>query len=212
MKRKLLSVVAAAATALTFGLPAKPASAQDFWIGQIVLGGWTFCPRTTLSASGQLLSISQNSALFSLYGTSFGGDGRTTFGIPDLRGRYATSVGTGPGLSPIRIGQIGGRETETLNILNLPSHTHTIVNTATSNVAASAGPPATGASGKGFAGSAAIYSGVGAPSQGMQAGVVTTSVNSTVGQTGGNQAFSIKDPFLGLQYCVVQFGIFPSRS
>ncbi len=81
-----------------------------------MLVGYTFCPRGWMDADGRLLPISQNTALFSLYGTTFGGDGRTTFGLPDLRGRVPMQTGSGPGLSPRQMGQSGGSETNTLTV------------------------------------------------------------------------------------------------
>lgn len=100
-------------TALMVGAlsTASPAVAgSDEYIGEIILVGYNFCPRLTVAAEGQLLPIAQNTALFSLYGTNYGGDGRTTFAMPDLRGRTVVGVGNGPGLSEKRVGQRGGTE------------------------------------------------------------------------------------------------------
>ncbi|MEX1309383.1 MAG: tail fiber protein, partial [Candidatus Sulfomarinibacteraceae bacterium] len=94
------------------------------FIGQIQLFGFNFPPRGWAFCEGQLLAISSNTALFSLLGTTFGGDGRTTFGLPDLRGRSAVGVGNGPGLSSVSWGQRSGAENVTLNVNTLPSHTH----------------------------------------------------------------------------------------
>jgi microcystin-dependent protein len=96
------------------------------FIGEIELYGFNFTPRGFASCSGQLLAIAQNTALFSLLGTIYGGDGRTTFGLPDLRGRVPISFGQGPGLSNRPIGQKSGTETVILNIANLPPHNHPI--------------------------------------------------------------------------------------
>ncbi|MBT5925245.1 MAG: hypothetical protein HOH33_01355 [Verrucomicrobia bacterium] len=87
--------------------------------GNFAPRGWAFC-------EGQLLPIAQNSALFSLLGTNFGGDGRTTFGLPDLQGRSPVHFGQGAGLNSIRIGQRGGSESQTLNVGQLPAHNHSI--------------------------------------------------------------------------------------
>jgi microcystin-dependent protein len=110
MKKGALTagVTAMVASLLTVSAPAQ---ARDPFIGEIMQFGGNFCPRGWARTDGQLLPISQNSALFSLLGTNFGGDGRTTFGLPDLRGRVAVAPGTGPGLSPYRIGERGGSET-----------------------------------------------------------------------------------------------------
>ena len=96
------------------------------FLGEIRLFGFNFAPRGWSFCTGQLLPISQNSAVFSLLGTTFGGDGRTTFGVPDLRGRVAIGVGQGPGLSDRRWGQRGGAETTTLNVNQMPNHRHHI--------------------------------------------------------------------------------------
>ncbi len=96
------------------------------FIGEIELYGFNFAPRGFATCSGQLLSISQYTALFSLVGTYYGGDGRTTFGLPDLRGRAPINQGQGPGLSSRSIGQKIGTETNVITIANLPSHNHTI--------------------------------------------------------------------------------------
>ncbi len=110
--KKLSKIIGAfvASTAIAGSvLAAPPAYAgSDPFIGEIMATGANFCPRGWARAEGQLLAISQNSALFSLYGTNYGGDGRTTFGLPDLRGRTIIGQGTGPGLPATRIGQMGG--------------------------------------------------------------------------------------------------------
>src|SRR5690606_21678322 len=90
--------------------------AQDGYIGEIRMFAGNFAPRGWAFCEGQMLPISQNTALFSLLGTTYGGDGRTTFALPDLRGRVPVQSGTGPGLSSYRLGQSGGSETITVNI------------------------------------------------------------------------------------------------
>ena len=99
-----------AATVASFLTVSAPAQAREPFIGEIMQFGATFCPRGWARTDGQLLSISQNSALFSLLGTTYGGDGRTTFALPDFRGRVAVGPGTGPGLTTYRLGQRGGQE------------------------------------------------------------------------------------------------------
>ena len=208
---KKLILAAALSVAGFFSAP-QAAQAQDYWIGQIVIGGWNFCPRTTIPADGQLLPIASNSALFSLYGTTYGGDGRTTFGIPDLRGRIAMHNGDGPGLAPVSLGQKGGRNDVTLTQAEMPSHSHTISNTVTATANAGGGGAGGFAAGDHITVGANIYSNAGAPSQPLADGSVAVDVQSTAFNTGGSQSFNIANPFLGLQFCVVQFGIFPSRS
>jgi len=96
------------------------------FIAEIIMFGGNFAPRGWAFCDGQLLPIAQNQALFSILGTTYGGDGRTTFALPDLRGRTAIHPGTGPGLSNRRLGERGGAETNTLTLPQLPTHTHTI--------------------------------------------------------------------------------------
>ena len=105
LKLKLIAAGAAAFMAIS----SQPASAgNNPFIGEIMMVGYNFCPRGWANADGQLLPIAQNTALFSLYGTMYGGDGRTTFGLPDLRGRVPMHVGNGPGLHPKRQGNKSG--------------------------------------------------------------------------------------------------------
>jgi microcystin-dependent protein len=99
------------------------------FIGQITMFGFNFAPRGWAFCNGQIMSISENSALFSLLGTTYGGDGRTTFALPDLRGRIAMQFGSGPGLTSHSIGQKGGVENPTLSVNQMPSHTHEATNT-----------------------------------------------------------------------------------
>ena len=102
-------------------------NSSEPFLGEIELYGFDFAPRGFASCNGAMLSISSNTALYSLLGTIYGGDGRTTFGLPDLRGRVPINQGWGAGLSSRPIGQRSGQETNTLTISNLPSHTHAII-------------------------------------------------------------------------------------
>lgn len=119
------------ATILALMSMSSPAQAQaERYIAEIFTTGANFCPRGTAELNGQLLPISSNSALFSLLGTTYGGDGRTTFGLPDMRGRSAVHEGNGPGLSNVRLGQKGGTETISLKsttLANKPTKDGTIV-------------------------------------------------------------------------------------
>ena len=117
-----------AAIALATTMPVAPAHAgANPFIEEEMPVGFTFCPRGWANADGQLLPISNYNALFALYGTTYGGDGRTTFALPDLRGRVPIHTGTGPGLTPRPLGQRSGQETVTLTLSELPSHSHTAV-------------------------------------------------------------------------------------
>ncbi|MDN3202501.1 phage tail protein [Algoriphagus sediminis] len=175
-------------------------------IGEVRLFGGNFAPRSWALCQGQLLPISQNTALFSILGTIYGGDGRTTFALPDLRGRAPIGVGTGPGLSNIREGQKGGQETHTLNVLEMPSHTHPV---NVSNQAADQRSPA----GKAF-GKAEVEVERGAPKIPVDAYNSAGNANfgSVVGNSGGNQSFNLRNPFLVTNYIICLQGIFPSRS
>ncbi len=166
------------------------------FLGEIKMVGFNFAPRGWSFCDGQLLPIAQNSALFSLLGTTYGGDGRTTFGLPDLRSRSPVHPGRGAGLGDIRQGARGGAETETLTTNNLPSHTHTLRAVDDDGTLA-------GASGNALANSAADYSSADADTN-MHA----TSITST----GGNRSFNIRSPYLGIYFCIALAGTFPSRN
>lgn len=167
------------------------------FIGMIVQFGGNFAPRGWAFCDGQLLAISSNSALFSILGTTFGGDGRTTFGLPDLRGRVPMHPGNGPGLSPRRLGEKGGVETVTLTVNNLPSHSHAL-----------RGVEDEGTSGKlpgnslASAGTA-LYSSS-APSTDLHAG--------SVGNTGGSLPSTNVQPFQCVNFIIALQGLYPSRN
>jgi len=168
------------------------------FIGQIQAFGFNFAPRGWAMCEGQLLPISQNTALFSLLGTTFGGDGRTTFGLPDLRGRSIVGMGNGPGLSNISWGERGGAENHTLTTAQMPSHNHSVavgVNTAAGSEATPTGILASIANG--YAED---------PTSGASLGGVTQS------NVGGGQSFGIRSPYLGINVCIALQGVFPSRS
>lgn len=125
MTLRIRGTLAISVIALAAGLHGTTAVAgPDPYLGEIFCGGWSFAPRGTISLEGQLLAISQYSALFSLLGTQYGGDGRTTFGVPDLRGRTMIGQGRGPGLSQRREGERGGTETNVMTASQMPSHAH----------------------------------------------------------------------------------------
>ncbi len=111
MKLKSLILAGAVATALGGAVQGVAEARQDAMLGEIRMFGMNFCPRGWANADGQILPISSNQALFSLFGTMYGGDGRTTFALPDLRGRVPMHLGQGPALSPRRLGERGGSET-----------------------------------------------------------------------------------------------------
>ena len=173
---------------------------MEFFIGQIYMVGFNFAPRSSALCNGQLLAISQNSALFSLLGTTFGGDGRTTFGLPDLRGRTALHVGSGPGLQNVTWGQRGGVENTQLTVANMPAHGHNLAVGQTGRGSGYSSDPTN-------AYPAELDSGITgwstSPSQAFTA--------STTSQ-GSNQAFTNRSPYLGIYHCIALQGIFPSRN
>ena len=170
-------------------------------IGQVMLFAGNFAPRSWAFCDGQLLAISQNTALFSILGTTYGGDGRTTFGLPDLRGRCAIGPRTGPGLSNRSLGQKGGTETNTLNTTQIPSHGHSFVVNASGEPGTSAVPAA-------GVGPAEAETDIYGPSS---ASTVAMFSGST-GNTGGNQPVNNMQPYLAINYIIALIGIYPSRN
>ena len=166
------------------------------FIGQIMMFAGNFAPRGWALCNGQLLPIASNTALFSILGTTYGGDGQTTFALPDLRGRVPMHMGQGPGLSPRKLGERGGRETDTLTVNNLPSHNHAM-NAA--NADAKSASPAGNLLGNA---QTQVYASGSAGAQ-----MSTQSVSNT----GENQPFSIMQPFECINFVIALQGIFPPR-
>lgn len=162
------------------------------FLGELRLFGLNFAVRGWALCDGQLLAISSNTALFSLLGTTYGGDGRTTFGLPDLRGRTPVHVGNGPGLSDVRWGERGGSENTTLTVANLPSHNHGI-RAATGSQTSNRPTNAYQAAGNSYSTS---------PDTAM----------ASTDNSGGGQSFEHRQPYLGMYYQIALQGIFPSRS
>jgi len=172
-------------------------NAQEFYLGQVITVGFNFCPVGWLPCDGRLLSIAQNTALFSLLGTTYGGDGIRTFALPDLRSRVALGQGQGPGLSDYVLGEKGGDESTTLTEQQMPSHNHHLF--ASTNVA---GSPQPGGDALANTQRTYIYS----------SGTPATAMNlQSIGSAGGNQPFDNRQPFLAINYCIATQGIFPSR-
>lgn len=168
------------------------------FVGEIRLFAGTYAPTGWATCEGQLLAVDQNDALFSLLGTAYGGDGRTTFGLPDLRGRVPVHAGQGPGLSPRSVGQQGGREQVTLTSANLPSHTHapaaTDATTVTTDPAGRVlGHPTTNT----------YRSPFGAPAVAMAA--------AGIEPAGNDVAHANIGPSLVLNFIIALYGIYPSR-
>jgi microcystin-dependent protein len=173
------------------------------YVGQIIMFGGTFPPVGWMTCSGQLLPISEYETLFQLIGTTYGGDGQSTFGLPDLQGRVPIHQGQGSGLSSYIVGENGGVESVTLTTQQMPSHNHQAMTTAlpgTTNVPgattflADEGP-------KGIT----VVSTYG-PFDANQ----TTLLPATVGLQGGSQPHENRQPVLAVTFCIALFGVFPS--
>ena len=175
-------------------MPATPFLGQIMWTPfNFAPTGWAFC-------NGQLLSISQNSALFNLIGTTYGGDGQTTFALPNLQGRTPIDSGQGPGLSNYNEGDTGGAESVTLTVAQIAAHSHSAnCSTAHGNSAIPGGGAVWAAS----SGGDRIYSTAAADST-LAAGAVQSA--------GGDQPHENRPPFLVLNYCIALQGIFPSQN
>lgn len=173
------------------------------YLGQLMLFAGNFAPRGWALCEGQLLPISQNTALFSLLGTTYGGDGRTTFGLPDLRGRAPVHLGTGPGLSSNRWGAKGGVEKVTLNVTQIPAHNHTV----NAFNGTGGGPSPTGALLSQYG---STIPPVGPYVTGQTAN--TTLNSATISNAGGGQPVNTRSPYLAMYWCIALQGTFPSRS
>lgn len=204
---KSIAIAAVAATALTAATPKKAEAGADPYLGEVMIYPYTFCPRGWTEANGQLLSVSQYTALFSLYGTNFGGDGRTTFGLPDLRGRVPMHLGTGPGLSPRTIGQKFGTETETMTVNQMPSHSHTV--NSVSGQGDKGGPNSDFLSAPGANDGSLKYNDL----KMYHDGPATATMDpGMIASTGGNQPQNNIQPVQVLRYCVALEGLFPPRN
>ncbi|MBD2714349.1 phage tail protein [Microvirga sp. STR05] len=176
---------------------------MDAFLGEIRLMGFLYAPKGWLFCQGQLLQISTNQALFSLLGTMYGGDGRTTFALPDLRGRVALGAGQGPGLAPYVQGQRGGTETVTLATAEMPKHEHTFTGTIKTADAAefpqiSQSYPATGT---------VTQFATGKPNISLASG----SLPGTLSSMGGSQGHDNRQPMAVMNYAIAIQGYFPSR-
>lgn len=182
------------------------------FIGEIRMFAGTFAPRDWALCNGQMLPISSNETLFSVIGTVYGGDGRTTFGLPDLRGRVALHPGQGPGLSRVRIGQIGGAETTTLAQSNLPSHSHygslAIYNDVGDQDKWDADTKSLALPGANVRD--ALQPAGGSFSKSVPDSQVEGAI--TTANTGGGQAVSNMQPYLGVTYIIALYGLYPPRS
>lgn len=168
------------------------------FIGEIRMFAGNFAPRGWSFCDGELLAVSQNDALFSLLGTIYGGDGQSTFGLPDLRGRIPIHAGAGPGLSPKQLGGKAGAEDVTLTVNTLPAHTHTLQVT---NNPASTQQPANG-----------VYARAQVDAYIREQNPSAVNMSSqAITAVGGSQAHTNLQPFLCINFIIALFGIYPSR-
>ena len=168
------------------------------FLGEIRIFGGNFAPRGWALCDGQLLAISQNSALFSVFGTIYGGDGRTTFGLPELRGRFPMHFGQGPGLPDRRQGERSGVDSTTLSVVNLPPHAHQVAPPVT-NDRQTTNRPAGALPAKG-----GNYSTASSPSEVFDA--------YETQNAGAGQSFTNLPPYTVLNFIVALQGIYPSRN
>ncbi|MCB9057054.1 MAG: phage tail protein [Calditrichae bacterium] len=186
---------------ILFVLISTPLFSQEAIIGEIRMFAGNFAPRGWAFCEGQLLPIAQNTALFSILGTTYGGDGRTTFALPDLRGRAAIHPGTGPGLTNKRLGEMGGQENVTLTINEIPAHSHNVTVNADSSVATSDKPqdglPARNAAAT--------------PQYGTTSNSSLNASAVAIEPAGGGQAHPNMPPFTAINFIIATQGIYPSR-
>lgn len=168
------------------------------FIGEVRIWAGNFAPRSWAFCNGQVLPISQNTALFSLLGTTYGGDGRSTFALPDLQGRAPMQPGTGPGLTSRQLGEKGGVETVTLTTAQLPAHNH---NWAAQSRRGDLADPAGRSLARASSGNA--YHAPGNPVQ---------MASNAIGEAGGSSPHNNMQPYLALSFIIALQGIYPSRS
>lgn len=226
-KRFAVGTASGLATLFVVGSTAN-ACPTDPYLASVCTTVANFCPRGYAEMRGQLMTISSNNALYSLLGCQWGGDCRTSFAIPDMRGRAGVGTGTGPGLTPIQLGQWRGQEDVTLDISQLPAHTHTATATLSNLSVTLEAFDGNGASpspsednnylqtvGENpFAPNATanLYgTGTGAPV--ILGGVSTSSsgIDVTIGTTGGKVPVDVQGPVMAMTYCIATVGIYPPR-
>ncbi|MBO0934038.1 phage tail protein [Fibrella aquatilis] len=177
------------------------------YVGEIRLVGLNFAINGWAICNGQLLSISENEVLFNLIGTTYGGDGQSTFGVPDLRGRVPIHMGQGPGLPNYTIGQAAGSFEQTLTVQHLPAHTHPYTYQPLAQLGAgTATNPENGFFAAGAGRGGQFYQPL-ANANTQMANVTTLAQTSSAG---GNQPIQIAQPYLVLNYVISLFGIYPT--
>lgn len=179
---------------------------MEGYIAEVRLFAGNFAPRGWALCNGQILSIAQNTALFSLLGTTFGGNGQTTFALPDLRGRMAISPGQGPGLPSYQLGEQSGEPTHTLIITEMPAHNHT----AQTQLRAKADGGTASNPGGNYPAASTARDNIYDPS--TDTALNADAAQVTIGIAGGSQPHNNMPPYLGLNYIICLEGIYPSRS
>jgi microcystin-dependent protein len=169
------------------------------YIGEIRMFGGNFAPAGWALCNGQLIPIAQNTALFSILGTTYGGNGVTTFGLPDLRQRMPMHAGSGPGLTPRDLGEQGGEQAVSLTLQQMPSHSHGM---AASNTSASVQSPANALLAKPITLSAPYHDAAG----------IAPSPTGPLGTTGGGTAHNNMQPYLVVNFIIALNGTFPPRN
>lgn len=191
---------------------------SDPFIGEIRMLAFNYAPRGWALCQGQTLSIAQNNALFALLGTTYGGNGMSTFQLPNLCGRTPLGTGTGLGLPPVNLGEVAGTPTVTLTTAQMPIHNHATTSTSSMNVGGTPASPALaptatnnilGGSVGGSPQAAAIWS---SELSGPVALGNPISTTVTVQNAGGSQPVSIQSPYLGINFAIALEGVFPSRN
>ncbi|MGY3090567.1 microcystin-dependent protein [Hymenobacter sp. UYAg731] len=179
---------------------------MDAFIGEIRMMGFGVVPKGWLACQGQLLPIAQNQALFSLLGTTYGGNGVQTFGLPDLRGRAILGVGQGPGLSNTVQGQVGGTASVTLQPAEMPVHIHTVTGTLQGASGPDTNSPINAYPALPDDGGAPFSTGT------PNANLAAASVTGTAANAGGSQPHENRQPLMAMNYCIAVQGYFPSRN
>ena len=175
--------------------PKSFAQGSDPYVGQIMAVAFNFAPQGWAICNGQILPISQNTALFSLLGTTYGGNGTTNFALPDYRGRILIGAGAGPGLTTRNLGEQGGANTTTVTTATLPAHTHTIP--ANSEDGTTSNPT------NNVIANTAVLD--------KEFNTIPNTVMGTTGSTGTGQPIDNQQPYLGINYIIATEGIFPSH-
>lgn len=170
----------------------------DPFVAEIRIFGFNFAPRGWATCNGQLLPISQNTALFSLLGTTYGGNGQTNFALPNLQGSFVIGPGQGPGLSLRSLGEVGGEANHTLLATEMPAHSHGLMATSS----ATSGSPAGNALANVATGAAAYRT----------PGVTAAMATDALPAAGGSQPHNNRQPYLGMMFCIAMQGVFPPRT